>query len=91
MTRFGRLLTHAAVGALLAAGTITATSTPASARVVCNRYGDCWRVHDRYDYPAALGIHFYSDSYYNHRWPHRHWRADHEGRGYWRNGIWIRL
>jgi hypothetical protein len=89
MARFGKYLTQAAAGALLAAAAVTALSSPASARVACNRYGDCWRVADNYTYPPALGVRFYSDSYYNHRWPHRHWRTDHPGRGYWRNGVWI--
>ena len=84
-----KLMTTGAVAALLGIGALAATSTAAEARIACNRFGDCWHVNDRYDYPPQLGVRFYSDDW---RWHHRHgyhWRNDHDGRGYWRNGVWI--
>ena len=94
-----KLMTTGAVAALLGIGAIAATSTAAEARTVCNRYGDCWHESNRYDYPARLGVRFYGDDWRDRhhwdrddwRWRHRHyyWREHHEGRGYWRNGIWI--
>jgi hypothetical protein len=86
-----KLLTTGTVAAALGIGALAAMTTAAEARIVCNRFGDCWRVRDRYDYPHTLGVRVYSDDW---RWHHHHgyhWRAYHGGRGYWRNGIWIRF
>ena len=79
-------------GALMAAVASSAVgvSSNASADVVCNRWGDCWRVRDRLDYPAGLGITFHDDdwgrAHMRGRW---HWRADRFDRGYYRDGVWI--
>ena len=98
MTNLRKLMTTGAVAAMLGIGALAATTTAAEARTVCNRFGDCWNVNDNYDYPATLGVRFYGDNWrdrwhgrddwrYGHR--HYHWRGDHDGRGYWRNGLWI--
>jgi len=70
-----------------ATGAVLAASS-ASADVVCNRWHECWNVHDRFDYPPGVGITFHTDDW---RMRHRdwHWRDDHDGRGYYRNGVWI--
>ena len=84
-----KLMTTGAVAALLGIGAVAATSTAASAYTVCNRFGDCWHESNRYTYPGTLGVHYYGDNY---RWNHDryHWRDHHhDGRGYWRNGLWI--
>ncbi len=63
-------------------------ATAASAEIVCNREGDCWHVKGRYEYRPEWGITVHPDSW---RWAEREkyrWR-EHEGRGYWRNGVWI--
>jgi hypothetical protein len=89
MSKFRNLLATGAVAALLGIGAAAVTTTPAEARTVCNRYGDCWHERNSYSYPPGIGIRYYGDDY---RWRHRHgyhWRDHHEGRGYWRNGIWI--
>jgi hypothetical protein len=77
-----------ALGVLVATGALAATADVASARVACNRFGDCWHVNDRYDYRPHWGIRVHED---NWRWRGRHYRwREHEGRGYWgRNGVWI--
>jgi len=88
---------------LMAAGLATAcalaaSASPASARVVCNRYGDCWRTQETVVYPRALGVRVYNDryadeAYRERRWRrmHRHWRADDHmhDRGAWRDGVWV--
>jgi hypothetical protein len=96
-----KLMTTGAVAALLGIGALAVSSTAADARTVCNRYGDCWHVDNTYRYPRSLGVRFYGDDWRNRhhwdrddwRWHHHnyHWRHDHDGRGYWRNGIWITL
>ena len=76
----------------IAAAAIGAVSfaAPASAKIVCNDKGDCWHVHDAYTYPPEAGIVVHED---NWRWEdadHDKYRwHEHEGRGYWRNGVWI--
>ncbi|HVV32836.1 MAG TPA: hypothetical protein VHC73_06385 [Vitreimonas sp.] len=78
-----------AVLAALAGGAFLATSAPASAAVVCNRWGECWRTRVAYAYPPRLGVVVRDDAWVRAH-PHYHWRAAHRGRGYWRNGYWHR-
>ncbi|MDB5734416.1 MAG: putative transrane protein [Alphaproteobacteria bacterium] len=76
------------LGALVGAGALAATAGTASAYVACNRAGDCWHTTDRYDYRPAFGVRVHDD---NWRWGHRdryRWR-EHQGRGYWRSGVWV--
>jgi hypothetical protein len=86
-----KTIVPATLALLMGAGLLAAAS-PASARVVCNRDGDCWHTEN---VPHAPGIRFEShpdDWFFHQRWDdHRHFRDYHEGRGYYRNGIWITL
>jgi hypothetical protein len=86
-----KTITTAALTLLMGAG-VLAASAPASARLVCNRDGDCWHTER---VPVVPGIRFEShpdDWYFHQHWDdHRHYRDYHEGRGYYRNGIWITL
>jgi hypothetical protein len=82
-----------AILAALGAGTLALSATSASAYTVCNRAGDCWHTDARYKYREP-GIVVHPDDWYFHQdWDHdhaRHWRAEHhEGRGFWRNGVWV--
>ncbi len=75
---------------ILAAFAAFAIVTPASAEIVCNDEGDCWHAKNRYDYKPEFGLHVYKDDW---KWgDHEHtkyrWR-EHDGRGYWRQGVWI--
>jgi hypothetical protein len=75
----------------LAAG-IATFAAPASAAVVCNEEGDCWRVKRTYHYRPEFRLKIYDDDW---RWDdheeHRYrWRESHDdGLGYWRDGVWI--
>ncbi len=90
-----KLMATGAVAAVLGIGALAATSTAADARTVCNRYGDCWQETVRYNYPATLGVRYYNDDWRHRAWhdsdhyDRYRWREHHEGRGYWRNGLWI--
>jgi hypothetical protein len=75
------------LGTICGAGVLAALAAPASAYVACNRGGDCWHATDRYDYKRGWGITVHDDNWKWHGDRYR-WR-EHEGRGYWRNGIWI--
>ncbi|MGZ4987697.1 MAG: hypothetical protein ACXWBP_06640 [Limisphaerales bacterium] len=82
-----------AIAALLGAAALSGSVGTASAYVVCNRFGDCWRTDHRYRYEPSLQVRFHDDNWYFHRrWDddhEHHWRDWHDGRGYWRNGVWI--
>ena len=87
-----KTISTAALALLMGAGALVAASAPASARVVCNRDGDCWHTENA---PRVPGIRFEShpdDWYFHQRWDdRRHYRDYHEGRGYYRGGVWITL
>jgi hypothetical protein len=75
----------------LAAGAFALLSIPASAAVVCNEEGDCWRVKERYDYKPEFGVRVYGDDW---KWSDAdrskyRWRDAGKGRGYWSKGLWI--
>ncbi len=79
-----------ALTALLGLGAATASIPSASAAIACNAEGQCWHVRRPYAYPPAYGVVVHPD---NWRWgPGERfaWR-EHTGRGYWRNGVWIRF
>jgi hypothetical protein len=83
-------LLKGALVAAVAGGAVTAATT-ASAEVACNRFGECWHVRDRMDYPARAGIIIHSDDwrFRGYRHDRYRWRHDHDDRGYYRNGVWI--
>jgi len=87
------VLSAAAVAALMSAGALVAATAPAAANVVCNAEGDCW--HTDAPAPSVPGITFSAhpdDWYFHQRWDNdRHFRDYHEGRGYYRSGVWITL
>lgn len=79
---------------LVGAGALVLSATVASADVVCNEDGDCWRVRERYEYKPELRLKVYPD---NWRWEESEntryrWReAPSERRGYWRQGVWVEI
>lgn len=82
------------LGAFAGASALAAFASPAAAYIACNSYGDCWHTESRWDRPpAGVTFEYHPDDWYFHRtWGDRdrwRWRAYHEGRGYWRNGVWI--
>jgi hypothetical protein len=90
MTILKSALVKGVLVATVAGGTLAATA--ASADIACNRWGECWHVHnyyDRSDYPAGVGVRFHNDSWGNRYHRYYHWRRDHDERGYYRNGLWI--
>jgi hypothetical protein len=89
MTFTKKLLATAAI----AGGLAMMASAPAAAYVVCNNAGDCWHSDTRYAAPPGVTFDWHPDDWYFHQhWDaDRHFRDYHEGRGYYRNGIWITL
>ena len=88
------LLLTAITTAVLSIGGLAASTMSASAYVVCNHDGDCWHTEHR---ERAPGIQFDvhpDDWYFHQRWDadrDHHYRDYHEGRGYYRGGVWIGL
>jgi hypothetical protein len=63
----------------------------ASAAVVCNEEGDCWHVKGDPDYyKPEHKLYVHPDDWKWEEKEHHQWR-EHEGRGYWRSGVWIGL
>ena len=90
MTLIHKLIATAA----LAGGIAMMTAAPASAYVACNRDGDCWHSESRYRSPPGVSFSWHNDDWYFHqRWDDntdsRHYRDYHQGRGYYRNGVWL--
>ena len=68
------------------AGAVAISSVAASAAVVCS--GDvCWHTHEHYDYPRDSKVVIHEDNW--RAGPHVTFR-EHEGRGYWRGGTWVK-
>ncbi|HEX3917492.1 MAG TPA: hypothetical protein VHW60_09160 [Caulobacteraceae bacterium] len=84
MTFLRSALLKGAMVAAVVGGTMVATA--ASADVACNRFHECWHVHDRLTYPTGLGIIFHGDTWHGRGY---HWRRDRADHGYYRNGVWI--
>lgn len=74
---------------LIGAGALALTATTASAAVVCNDEGDCWRVRGRPAYGPELRLSIHPDNWRWQRHEHYRWREPRRGHGYWRGGNWI--
>jgi hypothetical protein len=68
--------------ALAVLGTIALT-VGASAAVICNEDGDCWRTKERLTYPPEARVQIYEDDYT--LGPKYRWRDTGVGRGYYRS------
>jgi hypothetical protein len=85
-----RKFVTAAAAAAVGLTALMASTVGASAAIACNAAGECWHVKARYAYRPEFGVVVHEN---NWRWgPNEHfvWR-EHPGRGYWRNGVWIRF
>jgi hypothetical protein len=82
------------VTACLGVGATLAMLAPAKALIACNPEGDCWHTERREIVPG-LALEYHPDDWYFHRdWRgdrFHHFREFHDGRGYWRGGVWVQL
>ena len=87
-----KALSTAAIALLMGTGALVASAGTASARIACNNTGDCWHTDSSEAYPGT-GYAYHPDDWYFHQtWDaNRHYRDYHEGRGYYRSGLWITL
>ena len=85
------------VGAIIVSGVVAAfamvaSATSASAYIICNHEGDCWHSARRESAPGQTFEYHSDDWYFHQEWGTQHrFRAYHEGRGYWHNGVWVQL
>lgn len=89
-----KALTTAAVSALLGLGALALTAGSAGAYVACNEAGDCWHTDHREHYKDVHTEWHPDNWYWNHDWDNdrdHHWHHKHDGRGYWKGGVWINL
>ena len=81
-----------AAGALtLGAGALTMSADTASAAVVCNRDGDCWKVRGKPRYKPEFGVRVYGDDWRWRRGENYRWRKVGRGHGYYRDGVWVTI
>jgi hypothetical protein len=78
-----KYLVSATLGLL---GTVALTAS-ASAAIVCNNDGDCWRTEERLAYPPEARVTIYDDDYAIG--PKYRMRDVGKGRGFYRGGVWI--
>jgi hypothetical protein len=93
MTSRKLFLASIAAGVLSVGGLVGSTIN-ASAYVACNRDGDCWHTERRTHAPGIRFDYHPDDWYFHQHWENnndRHFRDYHEGRGYYRGGVWITL
>ena len=93
MISLKKTLSAAAFATLMATGALMTTAVPASAYLACNHEGDCWHTESRVHAPGARFDYHPDDWYFHQKWEggDRHYRDYHEGRGYYKGGVWITL
>jgi hypothetical protein len=76
---------------LAGAAILALTATTASAAVVCNEDGDCWRVRSEPRYEPSLRLRIMPDEWRWKEGERYRWREPGRGNGYWRGGNWIEI
>jgi hypothetical protein len=82
------------IKAILGAGVaLTLTVGAASAAVVCNEDGDCWRVSGEPRYEPTLKLRIQKDDW---KWQDSErdryrWREPGRGNGYYQGGVWVEI
>jgi hypothetical protein len=82
----------AIVGAGSILPTVTSAETVERTYVACNQYDECWRVHQRYNYPSEQRIVYHNGDWYDshHGDEHVRWLNDpSDDRGWYeQDGSW---
>ena len=78
-------------GLVLGAAGVILAATAASAAVVCNEDGDCWRVQGEPRYEPSLRLRIMPDDWRWKEGERYRWREPGRGHGYWRGEKWIEL
>ena len=76
--------------AAVAGAGLALSALPAAADIVCNHENQCWHYKGHYAARPEFGVVVHPD---NWKWGHNEhytWN-EHSGRGYWRQGVWIKF
>ena len=76
---------------LVSAATLAMPAGAASAAVVCNDQGDCWRVKEQRNYEPSLKLRIMPDDWKWKEGEKYRWRDAGKGHGHYRNGVWIEI
>jgi hypothetical protein len=76
---------------LAGAALLAVTAGSASAAVVCNDEGDCWRVKEQRNYEPSLKLRIMPDDWKWKEGEKYRWRESGRGHGYYRNGVWLEI
>ena len=76
---------------LVSAATLAMTAGAASAAVVCNDEGDCWRVKEQRNYEPSLKLRIMPDDWKWKEGEKYRWRESGKGHGHYRNGVWLEI
>jgi hypothetical protein len=80
---------HLVSAFVLSVGVLAFGATSASAAIVCNEDGDCWKTQERYTYPPEAGVRIYADDWTWGPNDKYRWRDPRPGPGYWSKGLWV--
>ena len=73
---------------LVSAAALAMSVTGARAEIVCNDAGECWHAREHAEYKPELRLRVHPDDWQWGESERYRWR-EHEGRGYWRDDVWI--
>ena len=76
---------------LVAGAALSLTAATASAAVVCNEEGDCWRVSGEPKYEPTLKLRIMKDDWKWKEGEKYRMRDPGKGHGHYRNGVWIEI
>ena len=75
----------------VAAAVFTLSTGAASAAVVCNDEGDCWRVRGEPRYEPSLRLRIMPEDWRWKEGEHYRWRQPGRGHGYGHGGTWVEI
>ena len=82
-------MNHLSKALLGLVGALALTTTSASAAIICNDEGDCWRTTETYEYKPEFRVRVYADDWKWKEGEKYRWRESGKGRGYWSKGVWV--
>jgi hypothetical protein len=93
MTSLNKALSTTVLATIIATGALAITAGTASAYMACNHDGDCWHTDKKARAPGVTFDYHPDDWYFHQTWTgsNNHYRDYHEGRGYYKSGVWVTL
>ena len=76
---------------IIAAAAVILGAGSASADVICNEDGDCWKTKERRVYEPSLKLRVMPDDWRWKEGERYRWRDSGRGHGYYRQGVWVEI